>query len=119
MRSLDPLNPKPELLRDMVLGTSAARADIDAVITGALTKDRELYDLEAVLRALLRVAVYELRARENVPAKALLSIYAGIGDAFFDEDGPQSKLIAGVLNAAARKARPSEFPAPDEASVDG
>ncbi len=101
--------PRPELLKDIVRGVSSDLTDIDAAISQALGAERQLEDVEAVLLALLRTATHELKARPNVPARAVISAYVGIGDAFFDDDAPQSKLIAGVLNGLARSLRADEF----------
>ena len=101
--------PKPELLKELVRGVAAHQAEIDTALAPAMVKDRTLDDLEAVLRAILRTAVYELLHRPKVPARTLIGAYSGVGDAFFDEDGPQVKLIAGVLNAVARNVRSGEF----------
>ena len=101
--------PKPEMLRDLVIGVAQHRAEIDAALIPAMTKGRTFDEIEAVVRAILRAGVYELINRKNVPARVLLSTYAGLGDAFFDDNSPQSKLIAGILNAVARNVRAEEF----------
>lgn len=108
--------PKPELLKELVNGVVRERARIDGALGAAMTKGRHLDDLEAVLLAILRTAVFELLERRNVPARTLFGAYATVGDAFFDEDGPQPKLIAGVLNTVARHVRPEEFEAKGEAA---
>lgn len=101
--------PKPELFKEMVRGVIAHRAEIDAALAGVLEKGRTLDEMEAVLLALLQTAAFEMIGRKNVPARALISAYVGIGDAFFDDDAPQAKLIAGMLNGLARTLRADEF----------
>lgn len=109
--------PKPELLKDLVTGVAAARADIDAALAKAMLKDRAFEELEPVLRAILRTAVYEFLGRRNVPARTLINAYAAVGDAFFEDDGPQAKLIGGILNAVARNVRAAEFQTGAETNV--
>ena len=65
--------------------------------------------MEQVMQAILRTATYELLARRNVTAKTVISAYTSVADAFFDEDGQQVKLIAGILNTVARQLRADEF----------
>ena len=102
--------PRPELLKTLILGVNERRADIDAQLIPALTGAHTLNELEALLRAILRTAGYELMVRDNVPARTVISAYMALGDAFYD-DGGQIKLIGGILNAIARTLRPAEFKA--------
>ncbi|MGJ3260743.1 MAG: transcription antitermination factor NusB [Rhodospirillales bacterium] len=101
--------PKPELLKELVSGTAARHADIDAALKPAMRRERDVNDMEQVMQAILRTATYELLARRNVTAKTVISAYTSVADAFFDEDGQQVKLIAGILNTVARQLRADEF----------
>lgn len=109
--------PKPELLKDLVNGVAAARVDIDAALGQAMLKGRAFDELEPVLRAILRTAVFEFIGRKNVPARTLINAYATVGDAFFEDDGPQAKLIGGILNTVARNLRAAEFQPSGEAKI--
>ena len=108
--------PKPELLKDIVRGVSMHRAPIDAALAPEMIQDRDVDGMEIVLRAILKTATYELLERKNVPSRTLLIAYVSVADAFFDTDGPQSKLISGILNAVARRVRPEEFTSAQEAN---
>jgi N utilization substance protein B len=101
--------PKPELLKELVSGTASMSGDIDEALRPAMLKNRAVDGMESVMRAILRTATYELLARRNVPAKTLIGAYTAVADAFFDEDGQQVKLIAGILNTVARNLRADEF----------
>ncbi|MBO6520638.1 MAG: transcription antitermination protein NusB [Rhodospirillales bacterium] len=101
--------PKPELLKELVNGTATHGADIEAALLPAMRGERELDDMEKVMQAILRTAVYELLERRSVPAKTVIGAYTSVADAFFDEDGQQVKLIAGILNTVARQIRRDEF----------
>lgn len=101
--------PKPEVLKELVQGVARHTSDIDAALVPAIAGGRGLDELENLLRAILRTATYELMYRSNVPARTVLSSYTEISDAFFDDDGPQIKFIAGIINAVARNVRADEF----------
>lgn len=101
--------PKPEVLKELVQGVAQHSADIDAALAPAIAGERTLNELENVLRAILRMATYELMYRASVPARTILSSYTEISDAFFDDDGPQIKFIAGIINSVARNVRADEF----------
>ena len=107
--SAEMARPKPELLKELVNGTAARHADINAALKPAMHGDRDVDDMEQVMQAILRTATYELLARRNVTAKTVISAYTSVADAFFDEDGQQVKLIAGILNTVARQLRADEF----------
>jgi N utilization substance protein B len=81
-----------------------------------MIQNRDVDAMETVLRAILKTATYELLERKNVPSRTLLMAYVAVADAFFDTDGTQSKLISGILNAVARRVRPEEFTAAQEAN---
>jgi len=106
--------PKPELLKELVRGTAARAADIDAALRPAMTGSRTVGDMEQIVQAIVRTATYELLARANVPAKTVIGAYTSVADAFFDADGQQVKLIAGILNTVARNVRAGEFAHPGE-----
>lgn len=108
--------PKPELLKELVQGTMARHDDIEAALRPAMIKDRDVDGMESVVKAILRTATYELLARQNVPARTVIGAYTSLADAFFDEDGKQVKLIAGILNAVARNLRAGEFAHASEAA---
>jgi transcription antitermination protein NusB len=92
------------LFAELVEGAAARREDIDRGISSALTPDWPLERLEIILRAILRVAVYELLARPEVPARVIISEYLDIAHAFFA--GKEPGLVNGVLDRLARTVRP-------------
>lgn len=100
---------KPEILKELVQGVARHTSEIDAILAPAILGERGLGELENLLRAILRMATYELMYRSNVPARTVLSSYTEISDAFFDADSPQIKFIAGIINSVARNVRADEF----------
>jgi transcription antitermination protein NusB len=89
---------------DLVEGTCARRAELDGLISAALTPDWPLERLEVTLRAILRAGAYELAARADVPARVVISEYLDIAHAFFS--GKEPGLVNGVLDRIARTLRP-------------
>jgi len=97
----------PAMFTDIVLGAVARKDRIRAVLAECLDKDRVLDRLEAVLRALLQAAVYEMLARVDVPARVIIHEYVEIAHAFFSEGEPG--FANGVLDRAARMLRAGEM----------
>jgi N utilization substance protein B len=95
------------LFTDVVSGYHARAADIDRMIGACLDKDRMLERLEAILRAVLRAAGYELLARAEVPARVVISEYLNVTHAFFS--GNEPGFANGVLDRLAHALRPNEF----------
>ena len=93
--------------RDVVSGVLRDQLPIDRGLDDTLAKSWPLRRIEALMRAILRAAFYELRSRPDVPARVVVTEYVDIAAAFF---GPEeSGMINAVLDAAARQARPGEF----------
>ena len=92
-----------ELLRGVV----RSQRDIDPLVDQQLATGWRLVRVDAILRAILRAGVFELRERSDVPARVIITEYINVGHAFFDQDEP--RVINGVLDAIARRARPQEF----------
>jgi len=65
--------------------------------------------VDSILRAILRAGAYEILQRSDVPARVTISEFVDIAHAFFAEDEP--KVVNGILDGIARKARPKEFAA--------
>jgi len=92
-----------ELFSDLVLGTVERQAEIDAHLTGALVETWPLHRLDSVLRAILRVATYELLARPDIPTKVIINEYVDIAHAF--DGAGEPALVNGVLDRLARELR--------------
>lgn len=104
------------LFLDVVRGVSARRDAIDEILGGALTEKWTVARLDPVLRATLRAGVYELFARDDIPAKVSISEYVDVAHAFFE--GRESGLVNGVLDRIAKRLsgeepRPADPDAPD------
>ena len=77
------------------------------MIDAALAKGWPLTRVEAVLRAILRSATYELAFKKDVPARVVISEYVDVAHSFYDRDEPG--LVNGVLDSVAREVRPGEL----------
>ena len=89
---------------DLVTGTEARIGELDAAIAARLTKGWSLERLDRPMRALLRVAAYELRARADVPVKTVINEYVDVADAFYAKR--EKGFVNGLLDAVARDLRP-------------
>lgn len=88
---------------DLVRGTLARLADVDAAITANLSANWTLARLDRTLKATLRVGSYELIARPDVPAAAAISEYVDIAKAF--DAGREAGFVNGVLDAIGKSVR--------------
>ena len=88
--------PDTVLLGALVTGTLREAARIDAAIARVLPQKRTVATLEAPLRALLRVAVYELCVLRETPPAVLLQEYGLLSAAFSGDTLP--KFVRGVLS---------------------
>ena len=104
----DQYNPaETAFFRDIVSGVLRDQVAIDRGIDEALAEGWPLKRVEALMRAILRAAFYELRSRMDVPARVAIVEYVDVAGAFF---GPEeSGMINAVLDALARQTRPAEF----------
>ena len=88
---------------DVVTGVEDGQPDIDALIAGASigwTLDR----MAVIDRALLRIAVFELVSRPDVPVGAIVSEAVELAKQFSTEDS--GRFVNGILSAIASEVRP-------------
>ena len=97
------------LFERLVRGVREERDDLDDMLAGALAEGWHVERLEALLRVIMRVGIYELEHRRDLPARATISEYLDIAHGFFTEREPA--LVNGVLDSIARSLRPEEFEA--------
>ena len=97
---------EPEHFRKVIFGVVANQAVLDPDIDEKLAKDWTLGRVDTTLRAILRAGAFELQSLPEVPLKVVISEYIDVAHAFFD--GPEPKVVNGVLDALAAKYRPGE-----------
>jgi N utilization substance protein B len=96
-----------DFFRAIVAGVQKDQFEIDQTIDETLAEGWPLKRIEALMRAILRAAYFELKSRRDVPARVAISEYVDVASAFFGKE--ESGMINAVLDALARKARPKEF----------
>ena len=95
------------LFRDILSGVLADQRAIDRALDETLSQGWPLKRIEALMRAILRAGLYELRDKRDVPARVAIKEYVDIAAAFFAKE--EAGMINAVLDALARQARPKEF----------
>ena len=106
----DQYNPAElAFFRDIVSGVQRDQHAIDRGLDEALAKGWPLRRIEALMRAILRAAYYELRSRADVPAHVAIMEYVDVAGAFYGRE--ESGMINAVLDALARQTRAAEFAA--------
>ena len=69
---------------------------VDILIRKSLTSSRKLDNLDKLIQAILRLAIYEINFDIKVPKKIVINEYLNISHIFFT--GDESKLINGILD---------------------
>lgn len=105
-------DPDIEFFTDIVRGAMKTMEAIDRALTPALDANWPLKRLEAILKAMLRAAVYELLSRPDVPTSVVINEYVEVAHAFYA--GSEPGFVNGVLDRIARTNR-----APDDDIPDG
>jgi N utilization substance protein B len=75
---------------------------IDAALAGGWPLKR----IEALMRALLRAGVYELKHRADVPMRVVISEYVDVAHAFLDKE--ETGMVNAVLDQLGRRLRTDE-----------
>jgi len=94
--------------RDIVGGFVGAQSRLDPQIDAALARGWPLDRIDAVVRAVLRAAAYELEHRGDVPARVVVSEYVDLAGAFVG--AAETGMVNAVLDQLARQLRAAEFP---------
>ncbi len=97
----------PSFFDDIVRGVVEGQKEIDPPLDAQLAAGWRLHRIDAIVRAVLRSAMFELMKRPDVPARAIISEYVDVAKAFFDGDEP--KVVNAVLDKLARQHRAGEF----------
>lgn len=98
--------PDAKLFAAVVATAATRQAEVDALISSALSEDWKLERLDAVIRALLRAGVAELLDFSDTPARVIIDQYMHVAHAFFP--AKETGFVNGMLDRLARQVRPSE-----------
>jgi N utilization substance protein B len=85
--------------RELAEGTDAVRDELDSELSGLL-RDWTLDRVAPLERSIMRVAMYEMKHREDIPDEVALDEAVGLAKEYCGADAP--KFVNGVLGAAAR-----------------
>lgn len=77
-----------ELFTSLVSGVYAARQELDSLIGKTLANGWTIDRLEAVVKAILRAATYELLGNTSVPKPVVINEYVNLTKAFFSGQEP-------------------------------
>ena len=102
--------PDPVLFKIIVMGTTSQTKQLDEMISSALDRDHGLARLDAVLRAILRAAVFELSQRTETPVRVVFDEYVELAKSFYE--GREPDLVNGILDRLGRVLRPAEMDGP-------
>jgi len=91
--------------RELLHQIMARAAAIDSMLEPFL--DRPLEQVDPVEQAILRIAVYELRYRQDIPYKVVINEAVELAKRFGAEQG--HRFINGVLDRAAHEIRSQEI----------
>jgi N utilization substance protein B len=92
--------------RDIVGGVVREQRALDPMIDAALAGGWPLKRIEALMRALLRAGVYELKHRADVPMRVVISEYVDVAHAFLDKE--ETGMVNAVLDQLGRRLRTDE-----------
>jgi transcription antitermination protein NusB len=92
-----------ELFSKIVSGANKHRADLDAMIAGALDARVSADRLELLLKAILRAGTFELLHCPETPEGVIVNDYIDVAHGFFDAKEPG--LVNAVLDRLAKKLR--------------
>ncbi|MDA0786431.1 MAG: transcription antitermination factor NusB [Proteobacteria bacterium] len=101
-----PRDADKALFADLVQGVARDRKELNAALDGCLDGANTMERLEPLLRAILGAGAYELRSRDDIPARVAISEYVRLTDAFFE--GKEPGLVNAVLDRLARVIRNDE-----------
>lgn len=88
---------------DIVSGTISRREEIDTKLQDHLADGWTLARMDKTMLQILRAGGYELIARPDIPAAAVINEYVDVAKAFFDDR--EARFVNGLLDAVAKSAR--------------
>ena len=85
--------------RELVEGVEGHRAEVDAEIT-RLARGWDLKRIAALEKSIMRVALYELRHRDDIPTEVAIDEAVGLAKRYCGVEAPG--FVNGILGAAAK-----------------
>ena len=97
------LDADVDFFDDLVTGTLARIAEVDALIAANVTADWKIERLDKPMKAILRAGTYELLARKDVAVGTVIGEYLDVTDAFYERR--EKGFVNGILDGVAKTAR--------------
>ncbi len=94
-----------ELFEDLLSNVSATAEELDAIYAEYL--DRSVYMIDPVERAIMRMGVYELQSKIEIPYKVVINECVELTKRFGAEES--HKYVNGILDKAAKQLRALEI----------
>ena len=95
-----------EYFKQLVQGILKYTAELDRVLEKCL--DRELASVDPIERTVLRIGIYELQFRPEIPVRVVLNEAIELTRVFGAEEG--YRFVNGVLDQCQKLCRGSELP---------
>ncbi len=96
-----------DLFKELLNNISTQAVALDAVYAEYL--DRSVAMIDPIERAVMRIGVYELQEKPEIPYKVVINECVELAKRFGAEEG--HKFINGILDKASKQLRPLEFKA--------
>lgn len=96
-----------DFFRRIVSGVIDDQLELDRAADKLLAEGWPLRRVEAVMRAILRAAGYELKKRKDIPARVVITEYVDVAAAFLAKE--EVGMVNAVLDKLARHYRAGEF----------
>jgi N utilization substance protein B len=97
------VNAEAPFFDDLVQGVEARSAEIETIVSAALSADWSFDRLDKPMRQILRAGTYELLARADVPIGSVINEYLDVAEAFYARR--EKGFVNGVLDAVAKQVR--------------
>lgn len=94
-----------DLFKELLTNVTTAATDLDELYAGLL--DRSVSMIDPVERAIMRIGVYELQSKQQIPYKVVINECVELAKRFGAEEG--HKFVNGILDKVAKKLRPLEL----------
>jgi transcription antitermination protein NusB len=96
----DSIEDRAPFARELVAGVEMNRDELDAEI-GALAKGWQLDRIAALEKSILRVALFELRHREDIPDEVAIDEAVTLAKRYATDDA--ARLVNGILGRIVRE----------------
>ncbi|WOR13798.1 transcription antitermination factor NusB [Hyphomonas sp. FCG-A18] len=96
----------PDLFKSIVNATIEHQTTVDKAILSRLSKGWKLSRLDSTTRSILRAAVAELVAHQELSRRILLDEYVSLAHDFFDKT--EANFVNAVLDNVSKDLRPEE-----------